>query len=86
VFAESAKSITPALVLSKFLQMYEEMAREIESEPWASVHAWAEEPTRRDWQINSGINFMQFVDCLGVSATCYYTRALCSNNQNADIL
>jgi hypothetical protein len=55
-------------VLSKFLKMYEEMAREIESEPWASVHAWAEEPTRSDWQINSGINFMQFVDCLGVSA------------------
>ena len=71
MLTESAKSITPALVLSKFLKMYEEMAREVEGDPWASVHAWAEEPSRRDWDINSGINFMQFVDCLGVSLQCF---------------
>jgi hypothetical protein len=51
--------------------MYEEMAREIEGEPWASVHAWAEEPTRHDWDIKSGVNFMQFVDCLGVRSWSY---------------
>lgn len=53
-------------MLSKFLQVYDDMARDIEGDPWASVHAWAEEPNRQDWDIKSGVNFMQFVDCLGV--------------------
>lgn len=66
---EASKSITPALVLSKFLQMYEEMAQNIEGDPWASVCAWAEESKRGEWEIRSGVNFMQFVDCLGVSAS-----------------
>lgn len=64
---EASKSITPALVLSKFLKMYEEMAQNIEGDPWASVSAWAAEPSRGEWEIRSGVNFMQFVDCLGVS-------------------
>ncbi len=64
---ESSKSITPALVLSKFLQMYEEMAQSVEGDPWTSVMTWVEHPARADWDIKSGINFMQFVDCLGVS-------------------
>ncbi len=63
---ESSKSITPALVLSKFLQSYEEMAQEAESDPWISVLAWVEHPVRAEWDIKSGVNFMQFVDCLGV--------------------
>lgn len=67
-FAESSKSITPALVLSKFLQNYEEMAQEAEGDPWISVLSWVEHPVRADWDIKSGINFMQFVDCLGVRA------------------
>lgn len=65
---ESSKSITPALVLSKFLKMYEEMAQEVESDPWISVLAWVEHPVRAEWDIKSGVNFMQFVDCLGVSS------------------
>lgn len=67
--AEASKSITPALVLSKFLKMYEEMAQNIEGDPWASVSAWAGEANRGEWEIRSGVNFMQFVDCLGVSYT-----------------
>jgi len=63
---ESSKSITPALVLSKFLQSYEEMAQEAEGDPWISVLTWVEHPVRAEWDIKSGVNFMQFVDCLGV--------------------
>ena len=67
ICTESSKSITPALVLSKFLQSYEEMAQEAEGDPWISVLAWVEHPVRAEWDIKSGVNFMQFVDCLGVS-------------------
>jgi hypothetical protein len=66
VFIESSKSVTPALVLSKFLKIYEEFAEAAEVDPWVCVGYWAEDPHRGDWDIKSGVNFMQFVDCLGV--------------------
>mmetsp|Transcript_17996 Transcript_17996/g.30211 ORF Transcript_17996/g.30211 Transcript_17996/m.30211 type:complete len:474 (-) Transcript_17996:1514-2935(-) len=65
-FIEAAKSITPALVLSKFMKIYEEMAQDAEEEPWTVVMGWASNPSRREWDIKSGVNFMQFCDCLGV--------------------
>lgn len=82
LFIECSKSITPALVLTKFLNVYSELANALSAaaaasttegggggcyEPWQSVMAWAQDIQRSDWDIKSGINFMQFVDCLGVS-------------------
>mmetsp|Transcript_11163 Transcript_11163/g.24795 ORF Transcript_11163/g.24795 Transcript_11163/m.24795 type:complete len:503 (-) Transcript_11163:51-1559(-) len=75
VFVESAKSCTPALVLSRFLKIYADLAQNAEADPWAVVVGWAENPYRAEWDIKSGVNFMQFVDCLGKLAMVAYQSA-----------
>lgn len=66
IFMESSHSATPALVLSKYMKLYAEIANSLESDPWNYVYEWAEFPSSDEWEIPVGINFMQFVDCLGV--------------------
>ncbi len=67
IFMESSRTATPALVLSKYMKLYAEIANSLESDPWNYVYEWAEFPSSDEWEIPVGINFMQFVDCLGVS-------------------
>lgn len=69
IFMESSQSATPALVLNKFLKLYEEIAINLTSDPWNTVYDWAESHSDYEWDIQYGLNFMQFVDCLGVSTS-----------------
>ena len=67
IFMESSQSATPALVMNKFLKLYQEIANNLTSDPWNFVYEWAESHENNEWDIQYGLNFMQFVDCLGVS-------------------
>jgi hypothetical protein len=67
LFIEASHTATPALVLSKYLRLYAEIAEDLDYEPWGVVAEWANDRSANEWYITAGINFMQFVDCLGVS-------------------
>jgi hypothetical protein len=67
VFIEASLSATPALIMSKYISLYAEIASTLEKDPWNTVVEWAEFPTETEWEIPYGLNFMQFIDCLGVS-------------------
>lgn len=83
VFIESSHSATPALVLSKYLRLYEEIAEGLDYDPWSLVASWANDRGAGEWHLTAGLNFMQFVDCLGVSRGLYcvllYERAHARN-------
>lgn len=77
VFIESARSATPALVISKFMQLYAELAETLEQDPWRNVLDWTTQDERlNEWNIVFGINFMQFVDCLGKLGIVAYSEQL----------
>ncbi len=77
IFIEASHSATPALLLSKYLTLYAEIAQNLDYEPWTVVGEWASDRSPNEWYITSGINFMQFVDCLGVSAAAQWCSAVC---------
>jgi hypothetical protein len=78
IFMESSHSATPALVLSKYMKLYAEIANNLQSDPWNYVYDWAEFTSSDEWEIPVGINFMQFVDCLGVRY-CHYVSVAFNN-------
>ena len=67
LFIECYRSITPALMLRKFGSIYHQMAAQAEVDPWQLMLQYVSTPALNNWDIKCGINFMQFVDCLGVS-------------------
>ena len=66
IFIEASHSATPALVMNKYLKLYGEIAENLDYDPWGVVIDWANDRSSNEWYISAGLNFMQFVDCLGV--------------------
>eukprot|EP00981_Chlorochromonas_danica_P010625 scaffold3290_cov165-Ochromonas_danica.AAC.68 len=65
IFQEASTSLSPCLVMNKHMHIYTEMAKTGAPDGWASIMAWAEDTSEREWQLAHGINFVQFIDCLG---------------------
>jgi hypothetical protein len=80
IFIESARSASPVLVIQKYKTLYAELAETLETDPWKNVYDWTRTNSNEsatndrqafvvslnEWnQIAFGLNFMQFVDCLG---------------------
>lgn len=67
-FIESSCSSYPVLLIRKFMSTYEQQtSEEIEEDGWKAVNEWIEHESEHEWEIGYGTNFVQFVDCLGVS-------------------
>lgn len=67
IFIEAAQSLSPALVMNKFVPVYAEMSRNPSApDSWNTVLSWTEDESEQEWEIPYGLNFMQFVDCIGV--------------------
>eukprot|EP01035_Chromulina_nebulosa_P018529 gene18529-24248_t len=62
IFIECSRTNAPVLTLNKYISVYDEIAKKIVIDPWSDVYDWA---VSDDWDIKAGINFMQFIDCLG---------------------
>eukprot|EP01031_Cornospumella_fuschlensis_P039340 gene39340-47885_t len=76
IFIEAAQSLSPALVMNKFVPVYAEMARNPSApDSWNTVVSWAEDETDQEWEIPYGLNFMQFVDCIGKMGLIGYSAA-----------
>lgn len=67
IFIEASHSATPALVMNKYLKLYGEIAEGLDYDPWGLVIDWANDRSSNEWYLTAGLNFMQFMDCLGVS-------------------
>ena len=81
LFIESSRSLAPLLVLTRYAKVYSEIAEEVtaerEKDPWQVVADWANISDRssQKWEITAGLNFMQFVDCLGKCGVVAYSGA-----------
>eukprot|EP01036_Dinobryon_divergens_P031680 gene31680-41124_t len=81
LFIECSRSVAPLLVLTKHAAVYAEiaegLAEEREKDPWQVVADWANISDRstQKWEISAGLNFMQFVDCLGKCGVLAYSGA-----------
>jgi hypothetical protein len=77
IFMECSSSASPALVLNKFIKIYNEIGKSLEVDPWTGVIEWINEEKENFWEIIEGLNFMQFVDCLGVFFFCSIFISYC---------
>lgn len=81
LFIECSRSVAPLLVLTKYATVYadiaEGLAAEREKDPWQVVADWANisERSSQKWEISAGLNFMQFIDCLGKCGVLAYSGA-----------
>jgi len=77
IFIESSSSTTPVLVLNKFIKLYEELGGAMDFDPWTKIFAWTTTTPANDfWNIDVGVNFMQFVDCIGKLGAVGYSSAV----------
>jgi hypothetical protein len=84
VFIESSYSCNPALTLEKYVDEYEVLSNKQEFDSWDVVYDWL---WSQGHDIKAGLNFMQFIDCFGVSLTvrlasvpyicCCYRNVVC---------
>lgn len=65
LFIEASRSGNPTLTLGKYVDEYREIYSGLTKDPWDHVYEWLLK--EEDWDIKAGINFMQFIDCIGVS-------------------
>lgn len=73
LFIESSRTGKPLLTLERYQKEYDEILQDIQIDPWDDVYEWA---SSDDWDIKTGLNFMQFIDCLGVSPH-RYCQGIC---------
>lgn len=99
LFMESCRSTTPILMLSKYMHLYSELYNDFDQsqDNWTAVVEWINDKhsKNKEWEITSGMNFMQFVDCVGVSTNysmssieilAQYSHSYCSRIMHISVL
>lgn len=74
LFLEASNSATPVLSMNKFMPLYAEAAEAMERDSWMTVFDWDNDMSGSEWgNIQAGMNFMQFMDCIGKCAVVAYS-------------
>ena len=85
IFLECSKSISPSLTVNKYLKEYKSLFEEsnkaskdegMELDAWNTVGNWCNVGVNQTWEINAGLNFMQFLDCLGKCGCVAYVGSI----------
>lgn len=66
IFLESSLSSNPLLIQHKHKEVFEELSSYFEKDSWATVFEWAENTGVTEWNLDTGLNLVQFIDSLGV--------------------
>ena len=70
IFIESSRTAHPTIVLHKFLPQYLEIAASLKQDPYREAAEWID---REDWNIQSGLNFSQFIDAMAKCGALAYS-------------
>jgi hypothetical protein len=69
IFIQCSHTSFPLFTSRRIVMKPQENADQIEINGWKLVYSYAENISDSEWIIDVGTNFIQFVDCLGVSIT-----------------
>lgn len=91
IFIECSKSIAPSLTIDKYIVEYKKMEEErkaailshsntshdsvLHLSSWELVSHWYQSNESDIWSISCGLNFMQFIDCIGKIGILAYTSS-----------
>ncbi len=85
IFLECSKSVSPSLTVNKYIKEYKTLLEESnkaskdegkELDSWNTVNNWCNVGLNQTWEINAGLNFMQFLDCLGKCGCVAYADSI----------
>lgn len=85
IFLECSKSVSPSLTVNKYLKEYKTLLEESNKaskdegkdlDSWNTVNNWCNVGLNQTWEINAGLNFMQFLDCLGKCGCVAYVDSM----------